>query len=84
VKADVAQFRDAVFNFDAAVRKIAPPDAARSDYNALLEAARTTIAGLDAIAQAPGFAEVSRLLSTRVAPDSRTLVAAEKKLYDVL
>jgi hypothetical protein len=84
LKADVSQFRDVVFNFDTAVRKISPPDAARTEYTAVLEASRTTIADLDAIGSTSDGSEIGRLLKSRIAPDTQTLIASEKALYNGL
>lgn len=84
VKADAADYRDVVFNFDATVRKITPTDSARSEYNALLDASRTTIADLDAIGSAPTAAEFGRLFRSHVAPDTQRLISAEAQLYDAL
>jgi hypothetical protein len=84
LKADVSQFRDVVFNFDVSVRKIPPPDAARTEYNAVLDASRSTIADLDAIGSTSDASEIGRLLKSRIAPDTQTLIAAEKALYNRL
>jgi hypothetical protein len=84
VKADTSQFRDAVFSFDSQVRQISPADSARDEYNALLEANRTTIADLDAIGSAPTPAEFGRLFRSHLVPDTQTLIDAEARLYDAL
>jgi hypothetical protein len=57
VKADVSQFRDVIFNFDAAVRKIKFPPSITTDVNKMLEGDRTTIAELDAMGSSQGFVD---------------------------
>jgi len=69
VQTDFRDFRDALFGFDAAVRKITfPPDAVPA-VNRLLESNRTEIADLDLLGAAPGFTELRRLLVTRFQDD---------------
>jgi hypothetical protein len=75
VKADVSQFRDVIFNFDAAVRKIKFPPAKQTDVNAMLEGDRTTIAELDAMGATTGFPDFAPLF-TRFLRDKRKAVAA--------
>ena len=81
---DFGRYRDALFNFDAAVRKLGVPDAAGDAVNALLEADRTEIADLDAISSASNFAEISRILSTRVQTDDGALTKALHQVSDAL
>jgi hypothetical protein len=75
VKADVSQFRDTLFDFDAEVRKIEFPDAIATDVNKMLEGNRTMIAELDGMGEASDFTEFSPLFK-RFLKDKGEAIAA--------
>ena len=83
VKADVSQFRDVIFNFDAAVRKIKFPPAKQTDVNAMLEGDRTTIAELDAMGSTTGFVDFAPLFK-RFLRDKRKAIAAINRVINEL
>ena len=66
VQCDFNEYRDAVFNLDAEVRKIDFPTSAQAAVTELLEANRAQVAGLDAVGAAPSFQELQRLLRSRL------------------
>jgi hypothetical protein len=76
VKGDFSRYRDIVFNFDGAVRKIDVPASARDALSTLLQADRSEIADLDAVGSAPSFAELQRLLTDRLKTDDDALTRA--------
>jgi len=76
VTGDFGRYRDALFNFDAKVRKINFPASAGDAVTALLEANRTEISDLDATSSASSFSEISRLLTKRLSTDDNTLTGA--------
>jgi hypothetical protein len=57
IKADVSQFRDVIFNFDADARKIKFPPSLQTEVNKMLEGDRTIIAELDAMGASNGFVD---------------------------
>jgi hypothetical protein len=83
VKADVSQFRDVIFNFDAAIRKIKFPPAKQADVNAMLEGNRTAIAELDAMGSANGFVDFLPLFQ-RLQRDKRKEIAAVNRVINEL
>jgi hypothetical protein len=83
VKADVSQFRDVIFNFDAAVRKIKFPPSIQTDVNAMLEGDRTVIAELDAMGSSTGFVDFQPLFK-RFFRDKRVLIGAINKVIGEL
>ncbi|MEA2398406.1 MAG: hypothetical protein QOK25_1962 [Thermoleophilaceae bacterium] len=83
VKADVSQFRDVIFNFDAEVRKIQFPPSIQTDVNAMLEGDRTLIAELDAMGSSRGFVDFQPLFK-RFFRDKRTAIAAINKVIGEL
>ncbi len=79
-KTDVASFRTALFNFDAAVRRITFLPADQHLANALLAADRTELADLDAIGSAGSEAQAINLYNRALA-DNQAVIAAERALY---
>jgi hypothetical protein len=83
IKADVSQFRDVIFNFDAEIRKIKFPPAFQTDVNAMLEGDRTSIAELDAMGATKGFVDFLPLFK-RFNRDKKTTIAAINKVIHEL
>ena len=83
VKADASQFRDAVFAFDASVRKVHVSAAKQSQVNAVLAGTRTIIGELDAIGSAKDFVEVNKLFK-RVLRDKAQAISAFNTLVRAL
>ena len=84
VKADVSQFRDAIYNFDVSgVRKIHFAPSLQTDVNAVLEGSRTSVAELDAMGQTKGFVDFLPLFK-RFIRDKGTLIGAVNKLIGEL
>lgn len=79
-KADVAAFRNSLFNFDSAVRKIGFPPADQKLASALLEADRVEIADLDTIGSASSGTATVRLYNRAIA-DNQGVISAERTLY---
>jgi hypothetical protein len=78
-KADAAQFRTSVFEYDAAVRKIGVPTDAQASASVLLGKSRTVIADLDAISQAGGIPDYNRIIN-RFYGDNKELIDANNSL----
>ncbi len=82
-KSDVAAFREVLFQFDAAVRKINFSASAKPLVTALQNADRTEIADLDAIRSARTSSEALRLYA-QVVKDNPAVVQAQQKLNAAL
>jgi hypothetical protein len=78
-KSDMAAFRNTLFQFDAAVRKIPFSASAQPLANALHSADRTEIADLDAIRSATSSSEALRLYA-QVVKDNPAVIQAQQKL----
>jgi Flp pilus assembly protein TadD len=79
-KADVAQFRAALFEFDAAVRAINFPHVDQQLAKAQFAADRYELADLDAIFRTASGTGTVRLYKRAIA-DNRAVISAEQALY---
>lgn len=82
-KADVAAFRNVLFQFDAAVRKIHFSASVQSLVTALQNADRTETADLDAVRSATSSADALRLYA-KVVSDNPAVIEAQHKLNAAL
>ena len=83
VQADVSQFRDVIFNFDASVRKIHFAPSLQADVNAMLEGDRTSIAELDAMGKSKGFVDFLPLFKRFIRDKSTTIAAINKVIGEL-
>ena len=79
-KADVGEFRAALFEFDAAVRAIKFPPADQRQANAQFAADQNEIADLDAIVRTTSGSETVTLYHRTIA-DNKGVISAEQALY---
>jgi hypothetical protein len=76
---DASSFRTAVFNYDAAVRKISFPSAVIADVYSLEGDDRTAVADLDAASQASGVDAWNQAID-RLSTDIKAVIDANNKV----
>lgn len=76
-QADARQFRNALFNWDAAVRQVSFPPAVQPSVNALLDGTRTEIIDFDAIGTATAT-NLTSVAETALVADGKDVLANDK------
>jgi hypothetical protein len=81
LRRDAYNYRNGIYRFDLAIRKIAFPASVQPDVNTLLDTTKKKVAALDGMAQSSGKAAIQRYFLKQEAAD---LTGDANRVYDEL